>query len=157
MKKCCNNCVHFHSCLGEEESFYHIHDYCDVWDRTNTAPMYSVINSFLDDYFVDFDASNVNYINDDNETGESCCYRFDAVEKQDEHFDDNWLKQNFDHNRDLALKLADKIILEGKCYNRILDKEEELDAEDLKYFRGLRKKIMATKWEENNDGDVHSK
>lgn len=152
MKKCCNNCVHFHSCLGEEESFYHIHDYCDIWDRTNTCPMYSAINSFLDDYCTEFD-----HICDDNETGESCCYRFDPIEKQEENFDDSWLKKNFEHNKELAIKLLDKIILEGKCYNNILEKEEELDTESLKYFRDLRKQIIAVKWEEDSNGDVHSK
>ena len=156
MRKCCNNCIHFHPCLGEDESFYHIHDYCDVWDRTNTVPMYSLINSFLDDYFIDFDSISNGYINDDNETGESCCYRFEQIEKQDKNFNDEWLKTNFEHNKDLALKLIDKIILEAKCYSRILDKEEDLSADDLKYFRELRKKIIAISWEETRDGNENT-
>ena len=145
MKKCCYNCIHFHGCLGEEESFYHIHDYCDAWDKTNTCSAFSLINSFLDDYCIEFD-----YICDDNETGESCCYRFDEVEKQDEKFNDIWLKGNFEHNKQIALKLVDKIILEAKCYNKITCKEEKLEHKDLKYFRDLRKKIIAENWDKEN-------
>ena len=132
------NCAHYHGCLAEEEpSYYHIHDYCDAWDRTNMGPMNSLINSFLDDYCNKFDC-----LFDDNETGESYCYRFDEVEGE-ELDNDIWMKNNFDHNKQLALALLDKIILDGKCYNNILEKEEELDTESLKYFRNLRKKIKA--------------
>lgn len=142
MHKCCRNCIHYHGCLGEEESFYHIHDYCDKLDRTFMAPMNSVINNFLDDYCIEFD-----HLCDDHETGESYCYQFDQKDSQDESFNDNWMKENFEHNKKLAINLVDKIILEAKCYNNILCKEEELSVDDLKYFRALRKKIIDSTWE----------
>ena len=64
------------------------------------------------------------------------------------------MKENFEHNKKLAINLLDKFILEGKYYSRILDKEEELDPDDLKYFRALRQKIIAVKWEETENGDA---
>lgn len=143
MKKTCRNCIHFHGCLGEEESFYHIHDYCDVLDRTFSCPMYSIINSFLEDYCTDFD-----FISDDHETGESSCYRFDPIDTEDEKFGDAWMKENFEHNKKLALDLLDKIITEGKCYNNIIGKEEILtEIADLNYFVDLREQIKKINWE----------
>ena len=142
MKKTCRNCIHFHGCLGESDSFYHIHDYCDAWDRTNPCPMFSVINDFLDEYCIDFD-----HICDDHETGESRCYCFSQVDKVDEQFGDTWMKENFEHNTILALNLLDKIISEEKCYNNIIGKEEKLKLEDLNYFIDLREEIRKINYE----------
>ncbi len=152
MKKTCINCVYYHGCLGEEENFYHIHDYCAAWDRTNTCPTYSLINSFLADY----DTTGI-CIFDDNETGESGCYRFSPVEKQDEKLNDDWMKKNFEHNKATALEVLDKIIREKKCYNSIWGKEEKLNDDELVYFRGLREKIEDLNWEDDKNGDENSK
>lgn len=132
MHKCCTNCANFHCCLGEYDSQYHIHDYCEEWDRTDTCPMRSKINRFLDDFCVVFDE-----LYDDHETGESYCYLFTPGDV----CDDENLCLRFEHNKALALELLDDIIKSGKAFNKIMCATDKLTYEELEEFKKLRAEI----------------
>lgn len=128
MKKTCINCTHFHSCLGESESFYHIHDYCDAWDRTITAPVNAEVNEFIDDFH---SMAESGYY-DDHETGLSGCYRFSEKEKADEFLTDEKMKSNFEYNRQLAITIIETILRTGEY--PIFDKMKTVDDVDREYF-----------------------
>lgn len=132
MHKCCANCASFHCCLGEYDSQYHIHDYCDEWDRTNMGPMRSLINNFLNDFYAEGEI-----LYDDNETGESYCYLFiPGVDCQDER-----LERCFNHNKTLALNTIDKILETQIFKDKITNKMCQCTADDLEYFKRLRDRI----------------
>lgn len=158
MKKTCMNCRHFHGCLGEETFGYHIHDYCDAWDRTNTCPMHSLINEFLD-YIPctltaeELEAEGLDFGTcDDNETGEAVCYRFEPAPEQ---FDDEFFKKNFEENKKKAIYILRKLLRENKQlidgFDPVKDdfiyKEVELTEDDRKEYQELLEKIEAY----NND------
>lgn len=50
MHKTCFNCCYFHGCLGEADSFYHIHNYCEKFNMTLDKDLESEVNSFLEDH-----------------------------------------------------------------------------------------------------------
>ena len=154
MKKTCMNCSHFHGCLSEEApSYYHIHNYCDAWDKTNTCPMHSLINSFLSYFPCSITADELKEagledlgVCDDNETGEACCYRF---EEAPEKWEDEFFKKNFEHNKKLAIYILRKLLRKNKqlidSFSPVKDdfiyKEVELDEDDRKEYQELLEKI----------------
>lgn len=142
MIKTCVNCAHFHGCLGEEESFYHIHDYCDQWNCVITHNMESDVNSFLENYWADMcravpDALGVS---DDFETGEAHCWMFYSNDKECDYLPDKILNQNKEDNRQIAIKTLENIFKTNQVYD--LDGElVELDPEDKKRLLELYNKI----------------
>jgi len=115
MRKTCYNCSHFHACLTEDDSYYHIHNYCDVLNKSLYCNMYSLINSYLDDctntelHRVDLEKEGLDSsMYDDLETGEAYCYRFAPVDK--DFWPEERFQEAFIHNKRLALYIIKKIL-----------------------------------------------
>lgn len=158
MKKTCMNCSHFHGYLGEEEPFsYHIHNYCDAWDKTQSCPMHSIINDFLNYLPCSLTAEELKEAEvelgtyDDIETGEAGCYRFEPA---NERRDDDFFRRHFEHNKKLAIFVLRKILRENKqlidsfcpLKDDFIYKEEELNEDDRKEYQELLEKIEATEF-----------
>ena len=100
MKKTCFNCKYFHSCLTEEDpSQYHIHNYCEVFEKILPFNMDSEVNKFLENHWRTMCKASIGCdygVNDDLETGEAYCWLFTESDKEfwpDEKFNAN-RKQN---------------------------------------------------------------
>ncbi len=145
MKKTCWNCRHYHATLEEPNVFFHIHDYCDAWNKSESCLMCSKLNEFLDDEFHDliddllkeYGGDDSYFLNDDFETGQAGCYRFEAIDDSDY---DEELRKNFEHNKELALKVVNVILKKiagGKG-----------DDEDFAYYTHCKEEIENTKFED---------
>ena len=76
-KACCLNCEYYHPCLGEADSFYHLHDFCGVWEISNPYLYKHPLNSFLETHYLDVEEANgVFCVWDDVECGLASCYMF---------------------------------------------------------------------------------
>ena len=145
MKRTCLNCSHYHGCLREPDSQYHIHDYCDAMDRTMKSPMLSPICSFLDSYFADalLTSADSQGAFDDIESGVAGCYRFDPVDKSC----DDQMKERFESNRALAIDTIDRIFSCGEYHNPLTGDIEKIAPEDVEYFNALRGEFERAKYE----------
>lgn len=156
MHKCCENCRYFYGCLEDPDSYFHIHEYCSIWQTTLSGPMHSLINNFLDSGCYDVSEEELPEgldlsMYDDHETGESYCYRFEALPEGTrenrlsvEHLEAR-LKDAFDHNKRLALAILDIMLKKNKVW--FCDKADDMDEEDRQYYTELRAKIEAQEWE----------
>ena len=148
MKKTCWNCAHHHDTLAEpgENNFWHIHDYCDAWDKSSMCSMHSRLCEFLDaelhevidDVMTKYGFNDSYFIDDDFEIGQAGCYRFKDNEEPSK---DEEMKKNFEHNKDLALKVV----------NVILDKIERGDTYDIderQYYMQCKEEIENMKFED---------
>ena len=134
MRKTCQNCFHFHSCLSEENSWYHIHNYCDKHGKTLGFLMEHPLTRFLDSHWLDMCEANSDHdgIYDDIECGLAGCYLFMAKDEINEEM----MIIAFEKNRKLALNTIDHIIRQKCCHmnNELVDVDEE-DAEELLKLR----------------------
>ena len=129
MKKTCMNCNHYHGCLAEEDTYYHIHDYCDAWKISNEHPEYSIISEFLKSGVYDVSKDELPdgltlEIYDDNETGEASCYRFNPINAPCWQ-SDSWYDYNFEHNKKLAIYILEKILRENRHIVQVYDDKLE--------------------------------
>lgn len=122
MKKTCYNCEHFHGCLGEEGSRFHIHDYCDQlgqcisYDNAMSSEVSSVIHRYIDTYNKAYITAR-DTVSDDLETGEAVCWMFKA---KDTPF---WPDEQFDLNRKRNRKIAYQILYYMFTTDRYYDEE----------------------------------
>ena len=148
MIKTCLNCRYFKSCLSDSTSYYHIHNYCSLWDRTFPNLQKSFVTSFLDDHYNDLLKLNEKNpelnicICDDIECGLANCYMFTPKEE----YDDTTIKNRFRHNKELILLLIDEIIKNGfiTCGN---GGEYVLDDDDIIDYKNLRSRVENLQFE----------
>lgn len=146
MKKTCWNCSHYHATLEEPNVFFHIHDYCDAWNRAEPCLMCSKLNKFLDDEFHDliddviaeYGGDDSYFINDDFEIGQASCYRFEA--KEDIGCEAE-MRKNFEHNKELALKVVNVILSK-------MDSEDEYDDDEHQYYIQQKEEIENMRFED---------
>ena len=115
MTKTCMNCINYHGNICDdtyEESYWHEHDYCEVWERVMPKMEYW---GYLDAYWDELSERVEDlHIYDDFETGVACCYMFEEA-PTNKQIDDGWFLNNLAHNRFL-----------DKLYQQI-DEEEAKD------------------------------
>ena len=148
MKKTCWNCNHYHDSLvsPEGKGFWHIHDYCDAWDRSCMCSLYSRLCKFLDDEFPDviedvieeYGGDDSYFVNDDFEIGQTGCYRFEDNEETPR---DEEMKKNFEHNRELALKVVNVIL-------KNIESHEAYDDDEHQYYKQWKEEIENMKFED---------
>ena len=118
MKKTCFNCAYFHGCLSEEEpSQYHIHNYCEKFNRVLDKDLESEVNSFLEDNWNTMCKAcpeNIG-VSDDFETGEAYCWMFNEADKA--FWPDEKYEENKKHNRELAIKTLEYMFKEQEVYD----------------------------------------
>lgn len=139
MKKTCWNCIHYHAMLEEPNVFFHIHDYCDAWNKSESCLMHSKLNEFLDDEASELgeDLFNLGGIYDDFEIGLAGCYRFKVNDDAD--FDTK-MKENFEHNKELALKVVNAIL------KKLADGKG--DDKDFAYYTHCKEEIESMRFED---------
>ena len=141
MKKTCFNCAHFHPNLNspEPDDFFHVHNYCDAWrTASDFCTFYSKLCRFIDSNIFDEEENkyviDCDGIYDDFEIGKAGCYRFESFDETSDK--DDWMRERFDANKELALRLADKLIEKSKI--RILhfqgNKDEQVKKFDLMHI-----------------------
>lgn len=148
MKKTCWNCAHHHDTLmgPEGKDFWHIHDYCDAWDKSSICTMHSKLCKFLDNELQEVvDEVKLEpmfacdyFINDDYETGQAGCYRF---EDNEEPSRDEDMKKNFEHNKQLALKVVNVIL-------KNIESHEAYDDDEHQYYKQWKEEIENMKFED---------
>lgn len=142
MLKTCLNCSHFVPILEKPNSFYHIHNYCSLWDKTLPNLQKSFITSFLDDSYRELEKlkeanPEINIcICDDIECGLANCYMFTP----NNTYEDKKIKDRFEHNKKLALTLIDYILEKGCiCLND--NCEWILGKEEINYYKKYKERI----------------
>ena len=130
---------------GESDSFFHIHDYCEKWDKTNTSPMRSTLNNFLEDYWTDGCKArpDITGVCDDIETGLAGCYLFEANDKSE----DDDLMKNFKANKELAISTIEYIFATKHYHNPVTGELDSLEPEDIEYFNDLYKLFTEMNYE----------
>jgi len=117
MKKTCYNCEYFHGCLGEGDSYYHIHDYCEKFNMVLEKDFEIEVNRFLDDHWVDMEEANPEHggVYNDFETGEAGCWMFAEA---DEKTPDVIFEDRKRHNRLLAIKTIKHMLETNETYDK---------------------------------------
>jgi len=148
MKKTCFNCSHFHGCLAEEDpSQYHIHNYCDVFEKILPFDMDSEVNHFLESYWTTMCKASINCdygVNDDYETGEAFCWLFKEADKP--FWPDERFKENREHNKELAIKTLEYMFEKDEVWDEFDEYtwhklDDYFDDEELDYLRDLLKRL----------------
>ena len=102
MLKTCMNCSHYHGYLGEEEpSQYHIHDYCDFWQRVLKNDLSELHTLLMIAENLKIDTSEFYPLWDDLEEGISECYMF--VPTDTPPYKDSWYRK---HHKENLVKLV---------------------------------------------------
>ena len=140
MRKTCQNCIHYHSCLSEEgRTYFHIHNYCDKYKVTLGLLMKHRLTSFLNTYWLDMCEANSNNdcVYDDIECGLASCYLFMAKDEEDNN--DREMILALSNNRKLALNTIDHILRQKCCH--INDELVDIEDEDIDELLELRKEF----------------
>ena len=143
MLKTCLNCSYFVPILEKPNSFYHIHNYCSLWDKTFANLQKSFITSFLDGNYSELEKlKEVNpelniCICDDIECGLANCYMFTP----NPTCEDKKIKDRFEHNKKLALTLIDYILEKG--YICLGDNSEwRLSEDEIDYYKKYKERLQ---------------
>lgn len=135
MKKTCYHCQYFHHILESPypEDFFHLHNYCEKLKIELDLKMNSYICNFLDENLFDNekDSDISGYIFDDCEVGAASCYLFAPITEEDY---DEEMKNRFELNKELALKLVDWLI--------------KVNPEHADEFEGYKEKILKSTFED---------
>lgn len=142
MLKTCLNCSYFVPILEEPNSFYHIHNYCSLWNKTFANLQKSFISSFLNDNYRELKKlkeanPELNIcICDDIECGLANCYMFTP----NDTYEDTKIKDRFEHNKKLVLTLIDYIVDKG--YVCLRDNFEwKLSEEEFDYYKKYKERV----------------
>lgn len=150
MKKTCLNCRHFHGCLSEANSSYHMHNYCDRLNVSLSSNLTAEVGRFLRDYWHVISEmpsdSPSSALYDDFETGDACCWLFEPTDESDGGvLQDATMDANKDSNVELAIRVLEHMLTAVDTTEAADGEPQSLrychDEDELKYFIKLLAKL----------------